>query len=121
MRRFTILVALLSFCFAPRAFAGPATEADVRALIAQLGDDNATTREKAEAMLRALPATWRATLRKAAEAASDPEVKSRLTAVVSAMGLLQWRSDAAAAIGEAHDRNKPLLVFATAGGPDGFS
>ncbi len=99
--------------------AGPDPER-VSQLVRDLGADSFEAREAAE---KALIELGRDALEavQAVQGSPDPEVRERAAHVIASIVRPRWRRDLAAAIAEAREAKKPLLVFSTVGEPDGFA
>lgn len=103
------------------ASADPPTRDQVLEWIAQLADDDVARREAAQARLMDLDDSWKPALREAFAAATDAEARARLANILESLSRPQWIADFPAALEKARAANKPLLVLATPGAPDGFA
>lgn len=112
---------LLLACALAATAAEPPTKAEVMGWSRELADESAVKRDEAQARLEELGIEWKATLQEAHAAATDPEAKTRLERLIHRLTVPHWRTDIDVALSEAKAHDKPLLVLATAGAPDGFS
>lgn len=103
------------------SLADPATPEQVNDWIAQLSADDAAKRDEAQARIEALDLTWKATLRDALAKATDAEARARLSTILEKLGRPLWITDIGTALAKSRAENKPLLVLATPGTPDGYS
>lgn len=94
---------------------------DLAPLIAQLGDRDFQTREKATRELTAKGWDAVPAVQKALEKATEPEVAERLERVLAATTKLNWYAKADDAIAAATKTGRPILMFSTIGDPDGFA
>lgn len=94
---------------------------DLAPLVAQLGDRDFQTREKAHKALAAKgwPAVPR--LQTALDEATEPEVADRLQRILAGITKLNWLVKPDDAVTAARKSGKPILVFSTIGDPDGFA
>ena len=113
------LVALITCCVGHGD--EPARPDEIARLVADLGDRDYTTREKATKALAAKG--WDAVDRLDKELAtlSNPEAADRLRRVIAGITRLDWHTAPAAAVAAAKKAGKPVLTFSTIGGADGFS
>ncbi len=121
MRRWLTTPLLALIAFGVGRGDPPAKSDEITLLVAQLGDRDYSTREKATKALAAKG--WDAVDRLNTELASvsNPEAADRLRRVIAGITKLDWHSDPVAAVAAAKKAGKPLLTFSTIGGADGFS
>jgi hypothetical protein len=120
MRRLWLLpLVLLAVGCVPDEPAAP--KDDIAPLVAQLGDRDFRTREKATRDLTAKGWDAVPAVQKALDKATEPEVAERLEKVLAAITKLEWYAKPDEAVAAASKSGRPILMFSTIGDPDGFA
>jgi hypothetical protein len=99
----------------------PPAKDDISPLVAQLGDRDFRTREKATRELTAKGWDAVPAMQKALDKATEPEVAERLEKALTAITKLNWYAKADEAVAAATKTGRPILMFSTIGDPDGFA
>jgi hypothetical protein len=121
MRRLWLLpIVLLAAGCNPDEPAATAKD-DIAPLVAQLGDHDYRTREKATRDLTAKGWDAVPAIEAALDKATEPEVAERLEKVLAAITKLEWFAKPDDATAAAAKTGRPILMFSTIGDPDGFA